>query len=591
MPEDQAQLLHILLHNRPDNYGFLARAFRDGNGANVNLSKAAEWMRKAVEQKIAWANWELFDILWKIGTPESYKEMIDLARPLAESGNREMQARMGRAYRDGKGVDRDLVKAAEWMRKAVEQKIAWANWELFDILWKIGFEGDAELMIALAEDGFSSGVPGATYCLGMANLHGLGTVQNYELALYYFESIKKDIDYSLDVAITVCLLHMCPDDASAHIHKLNKVNKDVVELYEYCILNYNNLVVFSLICAQLSDAENYRKILSLPESTGNKCIITKNCLSLHKLLQYHMIFKNNSKVVPKNVSTIINDLMDYGLSHENYHDADKRDFFKNLPRSTGILNKICNATLSLLNTFDKMCQKYRIEYFCSSGTLLGLLRHNDFVPWDDDIDVFMTRDNLDKLRSNLPKSNVLKLIEYNDKSYGSGKIFRAYKIKFTENCPVFIDIFVFDYIDYVSNNTWKKYSELRDEFTNESIELINSLPEGTKLTGNLSADILIRKYIDKITEELAPNRNKKGLIWGIDNFSCNIPFVLDWDTVYPLKKTNLRGVKCVIPNDPLKILSLNYGDFMRYPPDAFAHSHFRNINVDTLDLCLKEHPL
>ncbi len=114
--------------------GRLGRAYRDGKGVEKDLIKASEWMRMAADQNIRWAHWELFDILWRINTPESLKEMLERAVPLAEAGNGEIQGRLGRAYRDGKGVDKDLNKAAEWMKKAADMNIGWAEKELSDIL-------------------------------------------------------------------------------------------------------------------------------------------------------------------------------------------------------------------------------------------------------------------------------------------------------------------------------------------------------------------------------------------------------------------------------------------------------------------------
>ena len=111
----------------------MARAYRDGKGVEKDLVKAAEWMRKAREKKIVWADWELVDILFGINTSESNAEAIAISKPLAEVGNRELQARLGRAYRDGKGVEKDLVKAAEWMRKAADQNLGWAKTELSNL--------------------------------------------------------------------------------------------------------------------------------------------------------------------------------------------------------------------------------------------------------------------------------------------------------------------------------------------------------------------------------------------------------------------------------------------------------------------------
>ncbi len=67
--------------------------------------------------------------------------MISLAMPLAESGMKEMQYRLGRAYRDGNGVDADLKKAAYGMRKASEQNHKRAIQELSNIVASLKSSG------------------------------------------------------------------------------------------------------------------------------------------------------------------------------------------------------------------------------------------------------------------------------------------------------------------------------------------------------------------------------------------------------------------------------------------------------------------
>lgn len=53
--------------------------------------------------------------------------------------------------------------------------------------------------------------------------------------------------------------------------------------------------------------------------------------------------------------------------------------------------------LRLMSVFDKLCRENDIVYCVDSGTLLGTIRHNGFIPWDDDLDVVVDRDNYDKL--------------------------------------------------------------------------------------------------------------------------------------------------------------------------------------------------
>ncbi|SRR6266542_89510 len=52
--------------------------------------------------------------------------------------------------------------------------------------------------------------------------------------------------------------------------------------------------------------------------------------------------------------------------------------------------------LRMLKILDYLCRKYEIVYFLTNGTLLGAVRHKGFIPWDDDMDIGMTRDNYEK---------------------------------------------------------------------------------------------------------------------------------------------------------------------------------------------------
>ena len=62
----------------------------------------------------------------------------------------------------------------------------------------------------------------------------------------------------------------------------------------------------------------------------------------------------------------------------------------------GIMKRAWAAQLELLSEIDRICKKWNILYFITFGTLLGAVRHEGFIPWDDDIDIIMFRKDYEK---------------------------------------------------------------------------------------------------------------------------------------------------------------------------------------------------
>lgn len=63
------------------------------------------------------------------------------------------------------------------------------------------------------------------------------------------------------------------------------------------------------------------------------------------------------------------------------------------------IRKVQEAHLLLLKEFISICEKYQLRYYFVGGSLIGVLRHKGFIPWDDDIDVGMPRKDYDKFVS------------------------------------------------------------------------------------------------------------------------------------------------------------------------------------------------
>ena len=60
------------------------------------------------------------------------------------------------------------------------------------------------------------------------------------------------------------------------------------------------------------------------------------------------------------------------------------------------IREIQLASLEILNCIASFCEEYEIKYVLTYGTLLGAIRHQGFIPWDDDVDIMMPRPDYNK---------------------------------------------------------------------------------------------------------------------------------------------------------------------------------------------------
>lgn len=119
--------------------------------------------------------------------------------------------------------------------------------------------------------------------------------------------------------------------------------------------------------------------------------------------------------------------------------------------------KIWAVELNLLEYFDDLCRKHNLRYFVEYGTLLGAVRHQGFIPWDDDIDVVMFRDDYEKFKivaQDAVCSPYFFQNIYTDSmvlAFSKIRDSRTTAIEFPDAPPsfhqgIFIDIFPLDYV-------------------------------------------------------------------------------------------------------------------------------------------------
>ncbi len=123
------------------------------------------------------------------------------------------------------------------------------------------------------------------------------------------------------------------------------------------------------------------------------------------------------------------------------------------------IKEVQSISLNILKYIDKVCKENNIQYFLAGGTALGAVRHGGFIPWDDDIDITMTRPNYNKFLEIMDKTESKQF-----KCLHHGKNFPNYCYRFAKvvdlsttltegefiNNPdlgVFVDVFPADGID------------------------------------------------------------------------------------------------------------------------------------------------
>ncbi len=249
-----------------------------------------------------------------------------------------------------------------------------------------------------------------------------------------------------------------------------------------------------------------------------------------------------------------------------------------------ILRQLQLTQLDILTDIDKFCAEYNLRYSLYAGTLLGAVRHKGFIPWDDDLDICMPREDYDKFislwQNESPAGYILQNKESSPNFTPSFTKIRKEHTAFVQqgeenanyHLGIFVDIFP---IDRMPNGKLKRliftYRCMKYQlFTREFVP-----PKGSFAEKAVSAVLLAmyptekrmearKKLLKKITQQ---NNNKNCECVAIEIMST-IRQPLPADLFGGLVRLNFESGKFFCFKDWDRYLTIKYGNYMTPPPES-----------------------
>ena len=248
-----------------------------------------------------------------------------------------------------------------------------------------------------------------------------------------------------------------------------------------------------------------------------------------------------------------------------------------------ILRKAQLIMLDMLIEFDAICKKHQLQYWLDSGTLLGAVRHQGFIPWDDDIDISMPVEDYNKflkIANNELSNEIFLQTLQTDKHFKFDYIkLRSNKasiIEFHEKDEqikyhqgVFVDIFPMLTIENTVANK-KQYDNTFKEIREVSSISLHT-PDGN--------DDPVKRAA------LVGSLKQKHQGWQIKKskviYGGEMPDVAAWfdiEEVLPLATMAFEGLLFPVPNNPSHYLDAIYSfDYRQLPPKDKRMTHAHSI--------------
>ena len=265
------------------------------------------------------------------------------------------------------------------------------------------------------------------------------------------------------------------------------------------------------------------------------------------------------------------------------------------------LKRIQEVELEILKDFMDICDRHGLDYFGIAGTGIGALHHHGFIPWDDDIDVAMPRDDFEKLLPLVEKEMGDKYLIMNAERYPNYPLMTTrmtmrgtkFKEEALKNIDAPLGIFLDLYpLDKVSDNPKEARRQARDAWFWSKILILRSIPfpmlgfSGWKAKiihaicglAHLVLSILHvpKTWIYKKAYEAETRSNHYTKTKNLDFFCDTTPYMNLYAVkdIYPLRKLPFEDVELNFPHNLHNNLTGMYGDYMQLPPEEKRKNHY-----------------
>lgn len=258
------------------------------------------------------------------------------------------------------------------------------------------------------------------------------------------------------------------------------------------------------------------------------------------------------------------------------------------------LQELKNIELDIFKQFLRVCRELHLKYYLVCGTLLGAVRHGGFIPWDDDIDVGMPREDYEvfvkKGQTLLPDPYFLQTNETDPEFSANFAKIRNSNTTFVEtslrhckvNHGVYIDIFPLDY--YPEGKITEIRFQTRNYFLMGRIAGSFYFPEKLRLISRIKHAVC--RMIYPSLEKTLQRRDRLLKNVSAGSTLANHCGVWGKKEIMPVQwfgegaTLQFEGLTVTGPLEYQKYLTQVYGDYMQYPPVEKRKGHHYCDQID-----------